>query len=109
MSFFVLLPISYTRHHRLTPCTDHNRMITFYPMSAILTIFCNILLFPLDPRAEEDLTLLGSVPDLIKGIRLQRLKDNEAAHMTMVADFVAELTRLGNCAIRKARYSVSPR
>ncbi|RAK81355.1 uncharacterized protein BO72DRAFT_444417 [Aspergillus fijiensis CBS 313.89] len=84
-------------------------MITFYPMSAILTIFCNILLFPLDPRAEEDLTLLGSVPDLIKGIRLQRLKDNEAAHMTMVADFVAELTRLGNCAIRKARYSVSPR
>ncbi|PYH47041.1 Zn(II)2Cys6 transcription factor [Aspergillus saccharolyticus JOP 1030-1] len=84
-------------------------MITFYPMSAILTIFCNILLFPLDPRVEEDLKLLGSVPDLIKGFRPKRLTSNEAAHFTMVADFVAELKRLGNCAIRKARYSVSPR
>ncbi|PYH92392.1 hypothetical protein BO71DRAFT_357387 [Aspergillus ellipticus CBS 707.79] len=81
-------------------------MIIFYPMSAILTIFCNILMNPLDPRAEEDLTLLGVVPEFIKDVRLRRITDNELSHMKMVADFVDELTRLGHCAIRKARRGV---
>ncbi|PWY69084.1 hypothetical protein BO70DRAFT_382626 [Aspergillus heteromorphus CBS 117.55] len=78
-------------------------MIIFYPMSAILTIFCNILMNPLDPRAEEDLTLLSVVPVFIKDVRLRRITNNEISHMKMVGNFVAELTRLGHCAIDKAR------
>ncbi|KAL0937299.1 fungal specific transcription factor [Colletotrichum truncatum] len=78
-------------------------MIVFYPMSAILTIFCSLLHDPLNPQAEEDLQLLQSVPQLIEGMRNRRLTKYEVGHVKMIDAFVAELTRLGNCAIGKAR------
>ncbi|KAK9357276.1 hypothetical protein V1504DRAFT_442903 [Lipomyces starkeyi] len=78
-------------------------MILFYPMSAILTIFCNILLNPLDPRAAEDLELIYRAPDLIKRMPLRQLSLNELKHINLVDDFVAEMSRLAQCAIIKAR------
>lgn len=81
------------------------RMIIFYPMSAILTIFCSILANPLDPYVEEDLHLLKVVPDLVRDVRRRRTSEVEIAHMQTVTDFVAELIRLGHCAIEKARRS----
>lgn len=75
----------------------------FYPMSAILEIFCNLLLQPLHPQAEEDIELLKSVPQLIEGMRNRQLTPHEVAHVKIVDAFVAELTRLGTCAIAKAR------
>ncbi|KAK1979593.1 fungal-specific transcription factor domain-containing protein [Colletotrichum cereale] len=78
-------------------------LVVFYPMSAILEIFCNLLLHPLHPQSEEDLELLKSVPVLIEGMRTRHLTQKEAAHVKIINDFVAELTRLGNCAIDKAR------
>ncbi|TLD14521.1 hypothetical protein PspLS_11180 [Pyricularia sp. CBS 133598] len=78
-------------------------MLFFYPMSAILTIFCNVLLNPLDASAEEDLELLESVENLIKEMRRRRqLTPHEVVNMTMIDEFVAELMRLGNCAILNA-------
>ncbi|KAI6359520.1 hypothetical protein MCOR25_007027 [Pyricularia grisea] len=78
-------------------------MLFFYPMSAILTIFCNVLLNPLDASAEEDLEMLGSVESLIKEMRRRRqLTPNEMVNITMIDEFVAELTRLGHCAIHNA-------
>ncbi|KAL1962343.1 hypothetical protein VTN77DRAFT_9756 [Rasamsonia byssochlamydoides] len=90
-----------TAGHTLTG--DCFWMILFYPMSALLTIFCNILLNPLDPQADEDLELLNRVPELVKGIRIRQLTLNEILHIKLVDDFVAELTRLGKCAVAKAR------
>lgn len=78
-------------------------MVVFYPMSAILTIFCNLLLQPLNPQSEEDIELLNSVPKLIESMRNRHLTPNEVAHVKIVDDFVAELTRLGKRAIAKAR------
>ncbi|OHE99408.1 fungal specific transcription factor [Colletotrichum orchidophilum] len=78
-------------------------MVVFYPMSAILTIFCNLLLQPLHPQSEEDIELIKSVPELIEGMRNRHLTPKEVAHVKVVHAFVAELTRLGNCAIAKAR------
>ncbi|GKZ17467.1 hypothetical protein AbraIFM66951_004769 [Aspergillus brasiliensis] len=78
-------------------------MIIFYPMSAILTIFCSILANPLDPYVEEDLHLLTVVPDLVRDVRRRRTSEVEIAHMQTVTNFVAELIRLGHCAIEKAR------
>ncbi|RDH28566.1 fungal-specific transcription factor domain-domain-containing protein [Aspergillus welwitschiae] len=80
-------------------------MIIFYPMSAILTIFCSILANPLDPYVEEDLHLLTVVPDLVRDVRRRRTSEVEIAHMQTVTNFVAELIRLGHCAIDKARRS----
>ncbi|KAF3764090.1 hypothetical protein M406DRAFT_346418 [Cryphonectria parasitica EP155] len=78
-------------------------MVLFYPMTAILTIFCNILLKPRDPQAQDDLDLLKTAPELIKKMRTRRLTLKEFIHMKLVEDFIMELIRLGDCAIQKAR------
>lgn len=83
-------------------------MVIFYPMSAVLTIFCNILLNPLSPQAEDDLELLKTAPRLIKNIRIRRLTMNEIMHIKLIEEFVAELIRLGSCAIQKARLDQNP-
>ncbi|TLS29423.1 hypothetical protein PpBr36_02132 [Pyricularia pennisetigena] len=78
-------------------------MLFFYPMSAILTIFCNVLLHPLGASSEDDLELLGSVENLIKEMRRRRqLTPHEVVNINMIDEFVAELTRLGHCAILNA-------
>ncbi|KAM0274971.1 hypothetical protein ACHAQH_007701 [Verticillium albo-atrum] len=74
-------------------------LVVFYPMTATLTIFCNILLDPLDPQAEDDLNLLCSIPSLIMSMRKGRLTPKEQAYFAEVNDFFAELTRLARCAI----------
>ncbi|KDN71802.1 putative fungal specific transcription factor domain-containing protein [Colletotrichum sublineola] len=53
--------------------------------------------------SKEDLELFKSVPVLVERMRTRSLAQKEAAHVKIVDDFVAELTRLGNCAIVKAR------
>jgi hypothetical protein len=72
-------------------------------MSALLMIFCNLLLNPLDPQAIQDLELLECVPEVIKGLKIRHMTINEILHIKMVDDFVAELTRLAKCAIIKVR------
>jgi len=78
-------------------------MAVFYPISALWTIFCNVIYNPLHPHIDVDLDLLNSAPLLIKEMRLRRLARDEMAHMKMVDDFVAELARLANRAVLKAR------
>ncbi|CAM1502204.1 Fc.00g041880.m01.CDS01 [Cosmosporella sp. VM-42] len=76
-------------------------IIVFYPTAAVMTLFFNILMNPLDPQAKEDLELLSSAADLIRSMPIRRLTSHEIGHIKMVDDFVAELIRLGNCAILK--------
>ncbi|KAH7115347.1 hypothetical protein B0J13DRAFT_572360 [Dactylonectria estremocensis] len=78
-------------------------IIVFYPTAAIMILFFNVLLNPLDTQAELDLELLSSAADLIRRMPIRRLTRYEIEHFKMVDDFVAELIRLGNCAISKAR------
>ncbi|KAL1960695.1 hypothetical protein VTO42DRAFT_6525 [Malbranchea cinnamomea] len=78
-------------------------LVLFYPMSAVLTLFCNIILNPLDTQAPEDLELLSSVPALIRALPVRQLTVNEVMHIKRVDDFVAELGRLAKCAVMKAR------
>ncbi|KFX97510.1 hypothetical protein V490_02757 [Pseudogymnoascus sp. VKM F-3557] len=78
-------------------------MILFYPMSAILTIFCNILHNPLDPQAAQDLELINRAPSLIKGIPIPEPSKNDLFYINLVDEFIAELRRLGECAISKAK------
>lgn len=78
-------------------------MVLFYPMSALLTIFCNILHNPLDPQAAQDLELINRAPDLIKGMAIPHPNRDELFRINLVDEFIAELSRLGKCAIIKAR------
>ncbi|KAH6888188.1 fungal-specific transcription factor domain-containing protein [Thelonectria olida] len=77
-------------------------IIVFYPTAAIMTIFLNILKNPLEPQAKLDLDLLSSATDLVRSMPVRRLTLYEIGHIKMVNEFVAELIRLGNCAILKA-------
>lgn len=58
---------------------------------------------PINPNTDIDLELLNSAPMLIKQMRLQRLARDEMDQLRMIDDFVAELVRLANCAVFKAR------
>lgn len=81
------------------PLTEHARLVVFYPMSAVLTLFCNILLNPLAPTAPDDLELLIRAPALIRGLPIRHLTANEVMHIKHIDDFVAELSRLAKRAI----------
>ncbi|KAK3988921.1 putative transcription factor [Cladorrhinum sp. PSN332] len=78
-------------------------MMLFYPMSAMVTIFCSILLDPLGENALEDLKLLDAAPDLIRAIKIRQLTRNETVHLRLVGEFVTELSRLCHCAIAQAQ------
>ncbi|KAL2870733.1 putative C6 transcription factor [Aspergillus lucknowensis] len=78
-------------------------MIIFYPMSALLTIFCSILQNPAEPQATKDLALLKSATGLLERLFLrQPYSVHELLHVKLVADFVNELCRLATCAMDKA-------
>ncbi|KAG0160763.1 hypothetical protein PDIDSM_8293 [Penicillium digitatum] len=76
--------------------------LIFYPMSALLTIFCSILQNPLDPHSREDLGRLKVATVMIERIFSRKLNVNELVHFKLVADFIMELKRLAECAIDKA-------
>ncbi|KAF5701075.1 Mut3p-like transcriptional activator [Fusarium globosum] len=77
-------------------------VIVFYPTAAMITLFFNILLYPLHERAEQDLELLKAAADLINNLPVRRLTTSEVSHMKLINDFVVELARLGRSAICKA-------
>ncbi|KAJ5175808.1 uncharacterized protein N7482_001685 [Penicillium canariense] len=76
--------------------------LLFYPMSALLNIFCSILQNPLDPRSRDDLDILKMATAMIGRIFSRQSRENEFENFELVADFVAELKRLAECAIDKA-------
>ncbi|OQE34649.1 hypothetical protein PENCOP_c016G07599 [Penicillium coprophilum] len=76
--------------------------LIFYPMSALLTIFCSILQNPLDPHSREDLDRLRVATVMIERIFSRKLPSTELVQFKLVGDFIVELKRLAECAIDKA-------
>ncbi|OQE39310.1 hypothetical protein PENCOP_c007G04277 [Penicillium coprophilum] len=74
----------------------------FYPISAIMTLFCYILLKPQDPRASDDLHLLTKVPVLMQAALIYRSHSIEPMHVQLVEDFVEDLSHLAKSAIDRA-------
>lgn len=72
-------------------------------MTAASCLFFSILIDPLNPNCQHDLDLLDLVPELIKRIRLRTLTQSEMYHLKIVDDFLAELIRLGRCAVEYAK------
>jgi hypothetical protein len=78
------------------------RIIVYYPVTACLTIFCNILISPLNSSAEDDVKVLQLVPDLVRKLPSRKLSINEMSHIRPIEDFVVELARLAACARQQA-------
>lgn len=68
-----------------------------------MTLFLHILAEPMAPQAQPDLELLSLAAELIRSMPLQRSTPREISHIKLVNDFLAELIRLGNCAILRTR------
>lgn len=71
----------------------------FYPISASLVLFCNILANPLDPQAEADTVLLMSTTQMIKAMPRRRLALYWTERIDSIIAFVDELIQLGNSAV----------
>lgn len=76
-------------------------MMIFYPVKAIMSVFLNILSNPQDLQAADDLQLLQKTPDIIRTIQ-NPLTHNAHTHIDVIESFVAEMVRLGTCAIERA-------
>lgn len=102
LSHSICFPIlSFTRQQYYASLTVP-RMILYYPMSALLTVFYSILHRPLDPMSLQDLELLTSVPSIIREIPARRLTKNETTQIQLIDELVESLSTLGRCAINKA-------
>ncbi|KND87494.1 putative transcriptional regulatory protein [Tolypocladium ophioglossoides CBS 100239] len=75
----------------------------FYPVSALMTLFFNILRNPLDDQAILDVELLSAASELIRSMPIRRVTPHETAYLRKADEFVAELSRLGKCAIAKSQ------
>ncbi|KAJ5503658.1 hypothetical protein N7463_006532 [Penicillium fimorum] len=77
------------------------RFAMFYPISAIMTLFCYVLLKPQDPRAADDLHLLTKVPVVMQAALGNRSDSIEPTKVQFVEDFVEDLSHLANSAIER--------
>jgi hypothetical protein len=76
--------------------------MVYYPICASLTIFCNILLNPLNSQAGEDAAILRLVPEIIKGLPTRMLTMSEIMLVEPMEEFIVELGRLVDCARMRA-------
>ncbi|KAK4086446.1 fungal specific transcription factor domain-containing protein [Purpureocillium lilacinum] len=73
----------------------------FYPVSALMTVFFNILRNPQSEHAVHDVELLSTASDVIRSMPLHKETAYETAYLRRMDRFVAELSRLGKCAIAR--------
>ncbi|KAI9040525.1 fungal specific transcription factor domain-containing protein [Aspergillus affinis] len=82
-------------------------VVIFYVITAILTLFRNILKNPLDPAMADLVSVLQDVPSLIGRIPIRTLTLGPMIHLRFLDNFTGELARLGNSAILKAEREVA--
>jgi hypothetical protein len=83
------------------------RIIIYYPITAVLALFSNILSNPHDESAPGDLEILRAAPSLFKSIPIRKLTLAELTHLKFLDAFTMELARLGGLAVQKATGIVS--
>ena len=81
-------------------------MAIFYPLSAGINLFCGILLDPADQQIQGDLGLIQSIPQVARDMRSCRVTPHDEQYLTALDLFIAELVRIGNCAIIKVKLAV---
>ena len=68
-----------------------------------MALFVDVLIHPLEARAQPDLEALVAAVGVIQSLPLCRLTTCEMVYVPKLCDFVMELVRLGSCAIWKAK------
>ncbi|KAF8470584.1 fungal-specific transcription factor domain-containing protein [Kalaharituber pfeilii] len=73
-------------------------LIMYYPVSALVTLFANILQNPLDPRARADLRLMHAVCDFLLAIR----EEDENGSVSRMLAVCEEFDRIAKVVLDKA-------
>jgi hypothetical protein len=74
-------------------------LVLFYPLSASITLLCNILDNPALPSAVQDYELLKTVPKFMNGMSMHGLNAEELLHRDYLESLVNDLIRAAQCAI----------
>lgn len=80
--------------------TDFDRLILYYPVSALVTLFANILQNPQDARARSDLKLMSSVVAFLT--MLERDITESAGNVRRMLSVCAEFERIAKVVLDKA-------
>jgi hypothetical protein len=80
------------------------RVVLFYAITAVLTLFCNIISNPGDLDTTQNMDLLQNVPGLIRNIPIRKLTVGEVVHLQYLDGFTAELTGICVSAISKLQH-----
>lgn len=75
----------------------------FYPVSALLSIFFNILRNPRHEYATHDVELLTLATGVIRSMPMHKVTTYEVEYLRKMDAFIEELGRLGQAAITKAQ------
>ncbi|KAL6868812.1 hypothetical protein ACO1O0_000132 [Amphichorda felina] len=78
-------------------------LFIFYPVSALMSLFFNILRNPHHEYAVHDVELIISAVDIIRSMPMRRVTARETAYLQRMDVFLVELSRLARCAIDKRR------
>lgn len=84
----------------MLPFLTSSRMILYYPVSALVTLFANILQNPQDARARSDLKLMSSVVSFLT--MLERDLAEASGNVNRMLSVCAEFERIARVALDKA-------
>ena len=79
------------------------RIFYFYPLSAFISLFFNLLRSPCNEYAELDLELIRTASDIIKKMPKSKSTPDEATYLGRIDRFRAEVARLAECAVERFR------
>ncbi|KAK2593082.1 hypothetical protein QQS21_009212 [Conoideocrella luteorostrata] len=71
----------------------------FYPLSAVMVLFFNILQNPDHLLATHDMELLSKASHIIRSMPIRRVTSHEKEYLVKMDKLVAELSRLSKCAV----------
>ena len=80
--------------------TERNRLVLYYPVSSLVTLFANILQNPQDARARTDLKLMSSVVSFLT--MLERDIPESNGNVRRMLSVCAEFERIARVALDKA-------
>lgn len=78
--------------------TNHHRLVLYYPVSALVTLFANILQNPQDARARPDLKLMHSVCQYLSEL----CQADSNIHCRRMLSICSEFERIATVALEKA-------
>lgn len=87
----------------------HVRFVIFFPISALLTIFCNILQNPLHPHHAKDLELLKEAPGIVREALSDQKHTHDVKNIKSIEELMTLMGKLANSAIEKATRESSDR